>query len=341
MKFYDLFTTELRRLVKTGSRNSMPRKAAAPVPGQDLLRQLHEMEIRQINLELQNKELLQVRAELESAFSRLSDLFDFAPVGYLTLARDGSIRQINLAGAVLLGSEPARLVMRRFDLLVSDQSRPAFQAILEKLLTGRGRETCELALPENGNELFWVRLEATCFEGGQESRAVLVDISERKQAEEELKFMSIHDALTSLYNYGFFAEAMARLERGRQFPVSIIMADLDHLKLINDQQGHAAGDALLKRVAQVLTAAFRAEDVIARVGGDEFAVLLPNTEAAAAEVALKRVRQMVRENNIAHTGPALHLSLGVSTAEKSKHLSIVLQEADASMYREKRRHHVV
>ena len=83
---------------------------------------------------------------------------------------------------------------------------------------------------------------------------------------------------------------MARLERGRQFPISIVMADMDFIKKTNDQQGHAAGDALLQRVAQTLTAAFRAEDMVARIGVDEFAVLLPATDATAAQVSLGRVR---------------------------------------------------
>jgi diguanylate cyclase (GGDEF)-like protein len=131
---------------------------------------------------------------------------------------------------------------------------------------------------------------------------------------------------------------MARLEHGREFPVSIMMADLEYLKDTNDQYGHAARDTLLKRVAQALNAAFRAEDVVARIGGDEFAVLLPATDATAAEVSLQRVRQVIQENNAAHTGTPIRISLGVSTAETPAPLSGVLKGADANMYCEKRGH---
>ncbi|MBE3072824.1 MAG: GGDEF domain-containing protein, partial [Acidobacteria bacterium] len=158
------------------------------------------------------------------------------------------------------------------------------------------------------------------------------------QTEEELRYLGTHDALTGLYNRSFLVEEMARLERGRGFPVSIVMADVDHLKEANDQDGHAIGDALLKRVAQALTAAFRAADVVARIGGDEFAVLLPATDATAARVSLQRVRQVIEENNAAHPGTPIRLSLGVSTAEKPSPLAVVLKEADANMYREKRGH---
>lgn len=166
--------------------------------------------------------------------------------------------------------------------------------------------------------------------------AIKEDITQRKQMEVRLKQMSIHDALTGLYNRGFFEEELARLERGRQFPVSIVMADVDRLKEINDEQGHAAGDELLKRAAQVLSAAFRSEDVIARIGGDEFAVILPNTDAATAETVLLRVQNSLQEHNTMQTGTPMSISFGISTADKFKPLLEALKEADANMYCEKR-----
>jgi len=162
------------------------------------------------------------------------------------------------------------------------------------------------------------------------------DITERKKAEEALIRMSTHDALTGLHNRGFFVGEMERLERGRKFPVSIVMADVDYLKETNDQQGHAAGDVLLKRVAQILTTAFRAEDVVARIGGDEFAVLLPDTDETAADITLQRVQRVINEDNAAHIGTPIKLSLGVSTARKPMPLVNILKEADANLYQVKR-----
>jgi diguanylate cyclase (GGDEF)-like protein len=168
--------------------------------------------------------------------------------------------------------------------------------------------------------------------------AIVSDITERKQAEVELRELSIHDVLTGLYNHGFFLAEMARLERGREFPVSIVMVDVDHLKQINDEHGHAAGDKLLRQVAKVLMSAFRAGDVVARIGGDEFAVLLPTTDAPAADLSLQRVRNAIRENNAGETEIPIQISMGVSTADKAERLTTTLKEADTNMYREKRRH---
>ena len=103
----------------------------------------------------------------------------------------------------------------------------------------------------------------------------VVDITQQKRAEDRLRFLSTHDVLTGLYNRAFFEEETTRMERGRHYPISVLMVDVDHLKITNDRRGHAAGDSLLRRAAAVLRAAFRTEDVVARIGGDEFAVLLP------------------------------------------------------------------
>lgn len=334
MKKRSLSKAELRR--KAEARLSKKKDKAQPLTKSDTLRVVHELQAHQIELEMQNEELIQARAEAEEAYRQYTDLYDFAPVGYFTLGQDGVIRQVNLAGAHLLGVERDKLINRRLGLFISVAHRPAFNTFLVRLLLGQGRETCEMEFLKNKNEIIWARVEATCFEGGQESRVIVSDITEQLQAGEALRHLATHDELTGLYNRSFFMAEMERLERGRQFPVSIVMADVDGLKKINDQEGHAAGDAVLSRVAQALTAAFRTEDMVARIGGDEFAVLLPATDAATAKVLLGRVRHVIQEDNAAHSETPIRLSIGVSTADNSIPLSVTLKKADVNMYREKR-----
>ncbi len=171
-----------------------------PATEAENLRLIHELEVHQIELEMQNEELVQARAEAEEIYRQYTDLYDFAPIGYFTLTRDGTILQANLAGATLLGAgaERIKLINRRLGLFISDESRPVFSAFLESLLSCEGRDTCEVAIENNGNGLRWALIKASCFEGGDVCRATLTDITERKQAEMELiqseaKFRSTFD----------------------------------------------------------------------------------------------------------------------------------------------------
>ena len=154
---------------------------------EDTQRLVHELQVHQIELEMQNEELIQARTEVEETFRQYIDLFDFAPVGYMMLTQDGTIQRVNLAGAALLGMDRVKLLNRRLELFVAEESQLVFSAFLEKLLSGEGQKKCEVLFKKNENELLWVRLEATCFEGRQQSRTVLVDITERKQMVQALQ----------------------------------------------------------------------------------------------------------------------------------------------------------
>lgn len=163
----------------------------------------------------------------------------------------------------------------------------------------------------------------------------LLDITERKESEQKLRHLSTHDMLTGIYNRAYFDEELDRLNKGRKFPVSIVMADVDRLKEVNDQRGHAAGDELLQRAAQVMKGAFRKEDVAARVGGDEFAALLPNTDQSSLREAMERLQASLAAHNRQHEY-RLSLSIGAATAHNGEELMEAWREADQRMYREKK-----
>ncbi len=163
----------------------------------------------------------------------------------------------------------------------------------------------------------------------------ILDITERKQTEEKLRYMSTHDPLTGLYNRGFFQEELERLELGRQFPVSIVVSDIDKLKYVNDTLGHAEGDDLITRAALMLKGAFRAEDVVARIGGDEFAVLLPSADAGVVEDALNRVLTKIEASNATGLSFPLSMSFGAATASKGERLEETMKLADKRMYEHK------
>jgi diguanylate cyclase (GGDEF)-like protein/PAS domain S-box-containing protein len=167
-------------------------------------------------------------------------------------------------------------------------------------------------------------------------RGFVVETTQRKVAESEFRYLSIHDAVTGLYNRIYFEQEMSRLENGRNHPVSLLMLDVDGLKAVNDSYGHPVGDELLKRTAAVLRSVFRAQDVVARIGGDEFAVWLPETDSTSAESTLNRVKGALAVENELHGGVPLSFSVGVATADDAGlPLSTILKVADDRMYLEK------
>lgn len=166
---------------------------------------------------------------------------------------------------------------------------------------------------------------------------VLRDITEQKQQEEELLYLSSHDSLTGLYNRAFFDKEMARLEDANCYPIGLIMIDLDRLKETNDRFGHSKGDQFLSNVATILKNSFRAEDILARIGGDEFVAIMPN----ATEELLKKVIQRIYENiqtanaNPIDGQPLLYISAGSALCESRGSLKEALHFADLRMYVEK------
>ena len=160
-------------------------------------------------------------------------------------------------------------------------------------------------------------------------------ITRYQKTQNSLSDLSNRDKLTNLYNRLFFDTELERLDKSRQFPISIIMSDMDNLKEVNDTFGHSTGDQLLKDVALLLTLSFRLEDIIARIGGDEFVVLLPNTDAPGVKIIVERMKNRIDAYNKKHSDLPIHISLGVSTAELGDSLHSHLKIADDLMYADK------
>jgi diguanylate cyclase (GGDEF)-like protein/PAS domain S-box-containing protein len=175
-----------------------------------------------------------------------------------------------------------------------------------------------------------------------ELQAVGHDITDRKLREEELIDLGMHDKLTGLFNQNYFKAEMDRLETSQSYPVSIILGDVDGLKITNDTLGHAAGDEMLRQTAAIFKSAFRPEDVVARIGGDEFSVLLPHTNEKLVNEILKRVRGLLDSRNQENQlkpekkrGVDINVSLGSATSHDGQSLKEVLELADKAMYLEK------
>ncbi|MDH4989526.1 GGDEF domain-containing protein [Aquamicrobium lusatiense] len=170
-------------------------------------------------------------------------------------------------------------------------------------------------------------------------QVALTDITARKKAEAYLEYLGKHDVLTKLHNRAYYVDELNRLERKGEAPVSIIILDLNGLKTANDQWGHAAGDGLLRRVGEVLNEAVTQPGHAARIGGDEFAVVLPYIDERGAEAMVDNIRRLIGINNQYYSQMELKLSLGAATSLPGEKLEAVARRADLLMYEDKRAHY--
>lgn len=162
------------------------------------------------------------------------------------------------------------------------------------------------------------------------------DIGTRKQMEEKLFYFSMRDSLTGLYNRAYFQEELRRLNDGRYSPLAVIVCDVDGLKLYNDSFGHQMGDRLIKTAADILQKTFRTGDVVARIGGDEFAILLPRVSRETVDNILARLKKTIADLNSENPEFLLSISVGMAISHsKMLNLDQLFREADHDMYREK------
>jgi len=179
----------LRRRAEAQLKAQVP-EAGNPRADGETLRLLHELQVHQVELEMQNAELRQARDEQEQSLEKYTDLYDFAPVGYLTLDRNGTIRAVNLTGATLLGIERSQLVGRRFGQLIAVDTRPTFTGFLHMVFSSTTKQSCEVAILHEGNGSIFVQIDAVATVYGEECRAALNDVSGRRQLEAQLEILN-------------------------------------------------------------------------------------------------------------------------------------------------------
>ena len=234
-------------------------------------------------------------------------------------------------------------LVANLDKVFRDDTKKHFTDELVNMWEGQtfyDRESVNFSL---SGEPVYVQLAWTLMPGSEHDFSwvlvALQDVTARKKAEDYLRYLGTHDVMTGLYNRAFFEETLIRLEIHRRDPISVIIIDLNDLKVTNDHYGHHVGDQLIRRVAEVLKASINDGQVVARIGGDEFIIIMPDATLDNAKELMERIQVLVGVNNKYYREPELSVSLGAAASEPALSLEKVITLADDEMYKHKGQFH--
>lgn len=280
------------------------------------------------------KQQLQERLSAEVSLIRAQSMGKAIPDLMFLLQKDGTILDFKPGPEPLLLQPHQFLGKNLSETFPPYLVEPTLQAMQRTLETG-AVQTFEYSLESNGKTGHYEARLVRCSK--EEILAICRDITDRSLMERQLKDLCLRDALTGLYNRAFFEEEMRRLERQREGQAGLLVCDVDGLKIVNDSLGHEAGDQLLKLVADILRQSFRSGDIIARIGGDEFVVLLNTNSTRIFEQATRRIVRHIETYNANNTLP-LSLSSGFAVSRHSPpDMAALFKDADNNMYRQKLR----
>jgi diguanylate cyclase (GGDEF)-like protein len=235
-------------------------------------------------------------------------------------------------------------LVSKLDVVFRDEMHASFTEQLCDLWNGNTSHMREVVNYSLSGALLNIHMQFSILSGHESSWDLvlvsLVDITARKKAEAYLEYLGKHDSLTKLHNRTFYTEELNRLSRKGPWPLSVLAMDLNGLKTVNDLEGHAAGDSLLRRVGEVLIgAAADTNYCVARVGGDEFVALLPGCDERVAHSFKERIESMLEINNQYYSGNKLTVAIGIATATAATHVDTLNHDADRAMFAAKTRYY--
>ncbi|MFP4199756.1 MAG: HD domain-containing phosphohydrolase [Halanaerobium sp.] len=271
-----------------------------------------------------------------------AELIDNLPVGVMIEDQHGTILKVNKAMERISAYSRSELIKSTvFETVVPDNQDEIARKNIDKILNG---EVLIHELPSansRGEERFIRLQERKITLPNNETGIISIqsDITDKIKSEEKIRYASYHDSLTDLYNRSYLENKIQNLNQENLYPVSLIMADLNGLKLVNDTYGHNEGDKLLKKMAAILKDSCRDDDLIARWGGDEFVILLPETDGEAVKKIAARINQKIADTFLEfEDGSRLPLSAALGWGVKNNYFEDIfeiLDEAESKMYKNK------
>jgi diguanylate cyclase (GGDEF)-like protein len=253
------------------------------------------------------------------------------------------VLDVNQKTLSLFQAQDKETLLANLDKVFRGEMRTHFANELADMWDGKTLYEREGVNYSLSGEPVYVQLAWTLMPGSEQNfdwvLVALQDITARKKAEEYLRYLGTHDVMTGLYNRAFFEETLDELEAKRRDPISFIIVDLNNLKPVNDVFGHHTGDKMIRRTAEVLSASVGKKYLTARIGGDEFIVIMPQANISDAEELMERIQTFVTMNNKYYRDPELSLSLGAAVSEPGLSLEKTISMADNEMYKNKGLYH--
>jgi diguanylate cyclase (GGDEF)-like protein len=257
--------------------------------------------------------------------------------------REIRVLDVNRITLDMFGAGDRQALLSGLDRIFRGEMRDSFTDQLLDLWDGKLMQQREVVNYSLSGEAIYIHMQFAVLQAYQHDWSMvlvsLVDITARKKAEAYLEYLGKHDVLTGLRNRAYYVEELNRLTRKGPWPVAVVAIDLNGLKTTNDEQGHGAGDAMLRRVGEVLAKAADASLCVARVGGDEFTILMPGCDERGGEAMLARIAELQELNNQFYPGQALSLAMGLAVAQSGEHLESAVNRADQAMYAQKARYY--
>lgn len=254
------------------------------------------------------------------------------------------VLEVNRQTLRMFAARSKEELLSKMDVVFRDEMHASFTEQLLDLWNGSTTQMREVVNYSLTGAPIHIHMQFSVMDGHEDRWDLvlvsLVDITARKKAEAYLEYLGKHDSLTKLHNRAFYTEELNRISRRGPWPLSIVAMDLNGLKTVNDLEGHAAGDSLLRRVGEVLTSAAEGTSFyVSRVGGDEFVALLSGCDERAAQAFKERVESLVEVNNQYYSGRRLSLAIGIATAASAMHVDALSHEADKAMFAAKTRYY--
>ena len=239
--------------------------------------------------------LVKAYKSIERNRNLMGHMLNSIKTGIMVINSKGKLTFVNNFAKEMLSIKNAEEILKKIRL--PENIKYKFLKVLH------GRETCEgceVEITTASGLSKWFSVYATNMFVGNKKMVIISfnDITQKHLKSKQLEYLSFHDSMTGLYNRRYFEEELNRLFNKRSIPLSLVLIDLNGLKIVNDILGHKMGDELIMKAAELLSISTRASDIVARIGGDEFAIILPNTSKKGVEKLISRIEAKIEEFNL-------------------------------------------